>query len=206
MHLPSRPVVERKTKKSNSPCWSLRAASSRVLGLGLCLCLLLLVDWSTLAWPLLAMFWLAETARWDMLCTASVHTSRHHTCDMWHVTCDMLLRYMQSVDITSRWWRDGVNPPLLGETDTLVTCFACCLGSDSRSILDMDTALPGDLCLEPGVVQPPRSVLDITMVGTRSVLLLWAVSTPGDRAPSSPSDVTTVTCYFASHAVLQSTQ
>ena len=99
-----------------------------------------------------------------------------------------------------------MNPPLLGETDTLVTCFACCLGSDSRSILDMDTALPGDLCLEPGVVQPPRSVLDITMVGTRSVLLLWAVSTPGDRAPSSPSDVTTVTCYFASHAVLRSTQ
>ena len=138
----------------------------------------------------------------------ALHSERSHLSSsyMWHVTCDMLLRYMQSVDITSRWWRDGVNPPLLGETDTLVTCFACCLGSDSRSILDMDTALPGDLCLEPGVVQPPRSVLDITMVGTRSVLLLWAVSTPGDRAPSSPSDVTTVTCYFASHAVLQSTQ
>ena len=108
MHLPSRPVVERKTKKSNSPCWSLRAASSRVLGLGLCLCLLLLVDWSTLAWPLLAMFWLAETARWDMLCTASVHTSRHHTCDMWHVTCDMWhVVTLHALDIYKQvmtWW------------------------------------------------------------------------------------------------------
>lgn len=65
------------------------------------------------------------------------------------------------------------------------------------SIRDIDTALPGDLCRDPGVAAP-LSVLDITMVGTRSVLLLWAVLTPGDKAPSSvpPSDVTTVTvCY-----------
>ena len=67
----------------------------------------------------------------------------------------------------------------------------CCLGTDNMSILDMDTALPGDLCLDPGVAVP-LSVLAITMVGSRSVLLLWAVRTPGDRA-SSPSDVRTVT-------------
>ena len=84
---------------------------------------------------------------------------------------------------------------MLGDTDTLVTCLPCCLGTDNMSIRDIDTALPGDRCRDPGVVAP-LSVLDITMVGTRSVLLLWAVRTPGDRAPSSPSDVTTVTvCY-----------
>ena len=90
-----------------------------------------------------------------------------------------------------------MSPPLLGDTDTLVTCFPCCLGTDSTSIRDMETALPGDLCRDPGVVgvPVPLSVLDITMVGTRSVLLRWAVRSPGDRAPSSPSDVTTVTCY-----------
>ena len=87
---------------------------------------------------------------------------------------------------------------MLGDTDTLVTCLPCCLGTDNMSIRDIDTALPGDRCLEPGVagLAAPLSVLDIRMVGTRSVLLLWAVRTPGDRAPSSPSDVTTVTvCY-----------
>ena len=84
---------------------------------------------------------------------------------------------------------------MLGDTDTLVTCLPCCLGTDNMSIRDRDTALPGDRCRDPGVAAP-LSVLDITMVGTRSVLLLWAVRTPGDRAPSSPSDVRTVTvCY-----------
>ena len=70
------------------------------------------------------------------------------------------------------------------------------------SIRDIDTALPGDRCRDPGVAAP-LSVLDITMVGTRSVLLLWAVRTPGDRAPSSvPSDVTTVTvCYITTSRV-----
>ena len=87
-----------------------------------------------------------------------------------------------------------MSPPLLGDTDTLVTCLPCCLGTDNTSIRDMETALPGDLCRDPGVAVP-LSVLVITMVGTRSVLLLWAVRAPGDRAPSSPSDVTTVTCY-----------
>ena len=77
---------------------------------------------------------------------------------------------------------------MLGDTDTLVTCFPCCLGTDNTSIRDIDTALPGDRCRDPGVAAP-LSDLDITMVGTRSVLLLWAVRTPGDRAPSSPSDV-----------------
>ena len=95
-----------------------------------------------------------------------------------------------------------MKPPLLGDTDTLLTCLACCLGTDNMSILDMDTALPGDLCLDPGVLAPPRSVLDMTIVGSRSVLLLCAVRTPGDRAPSSPSDVTTVTSYCDYHAVL----
>ena len=83
---------------------------------------------------------------------------------------------------------------MLGDTDTLVTCLPCCLGTDSTSIRDMETALPGDRCRDPGVAVP-LSVRDITMVGTRSVLLLWAVRAPGDRPPSSPSDVTTVTCY-----------
>ena len=93
-----------------------------------------------------------------------------------------------------------VSPPLLGDTDTEVTCLPCCLGTDNTSIRDMETALPGDLCRDPGVAVP-LSVLVITMVGTRSVLLLWAVRAPGDRAPSSPSDVTTVTCYdLAYHA------
>ena len=57
------------------------------------------------------------------------------------------------------------------------------------SILDMDTALPGDLCRDPGVMAPLRSLRDITMVGTRSVLLRCAVApAPGDRIPSvSPS-------------------
>ena len=57
--------------KQNSPWESLSLASSRVLGLGLCL---LLVDWSRL-FCLLAEFWVAETARWDMLCRVRTHTS-----------------------------------------------------------------------------------------------------------------------------------
>ena len=48
-----------------------------------------------------------------------------------------------------------------------------CLGLDNWSILDMDTALPGDLCLVLGVpLLDIPSFLDITIVGTRSVLLL----------------------------------
>jgi len=50
-----------------------------------------------------------------------------------------------------------------------------CLGLDNWSIRDMDTALPGDLCLLGVPLLDIPSLLDITMVGTRSVLLLWAV-------------------------------
>ena len=51
---------------------------------------------------------------------------------------------------------------------------------------DMETLIiPGDRCLEPGVAAP--DVRGITMVGTRSVRRLWAVSPAGERAePSSP--------------------
>ena len=50
--------------------------------------------------------------------------------------------------------------------------------------------IPGDRCLEPGGTAPETmEVRGITMVGTRSVRRLWAVSPAGERAePSSPEE------------------
>ena len=81
--------------------------------------------------------------------------------------------------------------PLLGLTvfDLICPWLSTQVTLAHVSILDMDTALPGDLCRDPGVMAPLRSLRDITMVGTRSVLLRCAVApAPGDRIPSvSPS-------------------
>ena len=80
---------------------------------------------------------------------------------------------------------------LLG--DVLPACPACptcrvyLLGWDSWSIRDMETALPGDLVILEGVPLLPPSPpppLGIMMVGTRSVLLLWA---PEEKPPTRPS-------------------
>ena len=81
--------------------------------------------------------------------------------------------------------------PLLGATVLALSWpMVSTLEATLVSSLDMDTALPGDLCRDPGVMAPLRSLRDITMVGTRSVRLRCAVApAPGDRIPSvSPSN------------------
>ena len=63
------------------------------------------------------------------------------------------------------------NGSLLGDTVVLSGVPAPWLTPLVTSIRDMDTDIPGDLCRDPGVMTPLRSARDITMVGTRSVLL-----------------------------------
>ena len=78
------------------------------------------------------------------------------------------------------------NGSLLGDTLVLSGVSMPWVTLPVTSILDMDTDIPGDLCRDPGVMTPLRSARDITMVGTRSVLLRWAVA-PGDSILSSPA-------------------
>ena len=71
---------------------------------------------------------------------------------------------------------------LLDTPEVLAPISSCVWG-----MRDMETLIiPGDRCLEPGVAAP-EPVRGITMVGTRSVRRLWAVSPAGESAePSSP--------------------
>ena len=186
--------------------------TSRVLGLGralvLRLCrlemLLVLLPSTCLGFCFRLSRGATCLARWDMLCTHVSVIGHHGWQKIFRVTKTSCKVNTKSGLLSSKlvkWWPMSDNGSLLGDTEVLS-------GVPERpawltSIRDMDTDIPGDLCRDPGVMTPLRSARDITMVGTRSVLLRWAVA-PGDKMLSSPAHgyrVITWWCHHAAHRV-----